>query len=329
MTPTHRRLAAALVPILLLVLPISARAAGSLDAQSTSFGDARGLIGTHENGQDVIHAQTFRAGATGLLDRVDVPIRVVGDPGVPLTVEIRALDGGGLPAGVLGAASLAQAAVPACNTSACVDKSPAGDFTTFAFVEVPLTSAAAVSSGTDYAIVLSATGAQLDIYGDMVDRTANRYEWAAIFNEAAYPDGSGLNYLGGIGWVPSNADKAFKVYVTPGYSAAIRQPINADGSSNFKAGRGVVPVKFELSVSGTPTCALPPAVIALTRTSGAAPEPINESAYLLAADNGSAFRVTDCQYVYNLNLKTLGAGTYRVDIRIDGQTVGSASFDLR
>jgi hypothetical protein len=329
MTAIRRRVVAAIIPFLVVALPMTAQAAGTLDAQSTTFGSARALIGTHENGQDVIHAQTFRAGVSGLLDQVDVPIRVVGDPGVALKVEIRALDGSGLPAAVLGSATVAQASVPACNTAACIDKSAAGDYTTFSFVAVPLASPALVSAGTDYAIELSATGAQLDIYGDMVGRTANRYEWAATTDESAYPDGSGLSYLGGFGWVPSNADKAFKVYIGPGYSATIRQPINADGSSTFKAGRGVVPVKFELAIAGAPTCSLPPATIALTRTSGSDPGSVNEAAYLLAADNGSSFRVTDCQYVYNLNAKTLPAGTYRVEIRIDGQTVGSATFDLR
>lgn len=325
----RRRTAAAIVSLLLLTVPAAVQAAGTLDQQSTSLGNARGLIGTHENGQDVIHAQTFRAGASGSLHQVDLAVRVVGDPGVPLTVEIRALDGGGLPAAVLGSAVVAQTSLPACDTVACVDKSPAGDFTTFSFTSVPLTSPATVAAGTDYAIVLSATGAQLDIYGDMIGRTANRYEWAGTTDQSAYADGDGLNYLGGVGWVQSNVDKAFKTYVLPGYSATVRQPINVDGTSNFKAGRGVVPVKFALSAGGSPTCALPGATIALTKTAGADPGPVNESTYLLAADSGSDFRVTDCQYIYNLNVKTLGPGTYLVEIRIDGQTVGSATFDLR
>lgn len=330
MTMYGRRAAAAIVPLLLLAVPMAALAAGTLDQRSTSFGDARGLIGTHENGQDVIHAQTFRAGASGSLDQVDLAVRVVGDPGVPLTVEILALDGGGLPAAVLGSALVAQASLPACNTAACVDKSPAGDFTTFSFSSVPLTSPATVAAGTDYAIVLSATGAQLDIYGDIIGRTANRYEWAGTTDQSAYADGDGLNYLGGVGWVASNVDKAFRTYVQPSsYSASVRQPINADGSSNFKAGRGVVPVKFALSEGGSPTCALPAATIALTKTAGADPGPINESTYLLASDNGSSFRIADCQYIYNLNVKALGPGTYLVEIRIDGQTVGDATFDLR
>ena len=45
--------------------------------------------------------------------------------------------------------------------------------------------------------------------------------------------------------------------------------------------------------------------------------------------NYSSFRIDSCQYVYNLSLKSLSAGTYRVEITIGGQVVGSATFELR
>jgi len=61
--------------------------------------------------------------------------------------------------------------------------------------------------------------------------------------------------------------------------AAIQQPINSDGSSVFSAKRGVVPVKFTLALNGTPTCQLPPATVALIRTAGTAPRPIDESVF--------------------------------------------------
>lgn len=323
------RRASLLVAALVLAIPGAVRAGGTLDQQSTAFGSARALIGTHENGQDVRQAQVFAAGASGLLDQVDVMVRAVGNPGVPLTVEVTAVDLAGNPGAVLGSATVAQAAVAACNTSACIEKSALGDYTTFAFLPIALSTPAPVSAGTTYAIVLSATGAALDIYGDMTDRTANRYEWAATTDVSAYGGGDGLSYVGGLGWIQSNADKAFRTYVSPPYAATIRQPINADGSSTFRAGRGVVPVKFGLSAGGVATCDLPPATIALSRMTGTDADPVNESTYLLAADSGSSFRVTDCQYIYNLNAKSLAPGTYRVEIRIGGQTVGTATFDLR
>jgi hypothetical protein len=49
----------------------------------------------------------------------------------------------------------------------------------------------------------------------------------------------------------------------------------------------------------------------------------------MAADTGSNFRISGCQYVYNLKSSALGRGTYRVDIKINGQVVGNASFGLK
>jgi hypothetical protein len=51
----------------------------------------------------------------------------------------------------------------------------------------------------------------------------------------------------------------------------------------------------------------------------------------MAADNGSNFRIdsTACQYVYNLAASSLGVGTYRVNISINGIAVGHAVFALK
>jgi hypothetical protein len=106
-------------------------------------------------------------------------------------------------------------------------------------------------------------------------------------------------------------------------------PINADGTSIFNVRRGVVPVKFRLTdCGGQPTCDLPPATIAVTRTGGGVIGEINESVYSGPADSGPNFRTLGCQYHYNLTSSALGVGTYRVDILIDGQVVGSATFRL-
>ena len=67
----------------------------------------------------------------------------------------------------------------------------------------------------------------------------------------------------------------------------------------------------------------------LTRTAGGVIGPIDESDYNGSADNGSNFRIGNCQYAYNLGTGALGVGTYRVDIIISGQVVGSATFGLR
>jgi hypothetical protein len=122
---------------------------------------------------------------------------------------------------------------------------------------------------------------------------------------------------------------AFEVQtVTPVYAGQVQSPINPDGSSTFNVRRGVVPVRFNLTLDGVATCDLPPATIAVTRTAGGAIGQVNESDYSGNADTGSNFRISNCQYVYNVNARALGVGTYRVDILIAGQVVGSAVFGL-
>ncbi len=123
---------------------------------------------------------------------------------------------------------------------------------------------------------------------------------------------------------------AFEVQAVPSpYAGQVQQPINADGSSVFSVRRGVVPAKFSLTQGGVATCALPPATIALTRTAGGTTGQIDESVYSGSADTGSNFRISNCQYIYNLSASALGVGTYRVDIKINGTVVGSGIFQLK
>jgi sugar lactone lactonase YvrE len=112
------------------------------------------------------------------------------------------------------------------------------------------------------------------------------------------------------------------------YSAQVQQPINPDGSSVFSVKRGVVPVKFTLTLNGVAACQLPAATISLTRIQGAILGSIAESTYLLSSDTGSNFRISDCQYVYNLAAGSLGPGTYTVNILIGGNVVGNGTFGL-
>jgi hypothetical protein len=124
--------------------------------------------------------------------------------------------------------------------------------------------------------------------------------------------------------------RTFTVPLTPSrFTATVQQPINVDGSSVFRASRGVIPLKFTLALGGSPTCTLPAASIVVTRLAGAVTGVVNESEYLSPADTGSNFRIDSCQYIYNLNAKALSAGVYRVDILIDGVAVGSANLELR
>jgi FG-GAP-like repeat len=128
-----------------------------------------------------------------------------------------------------------------------------------------------------------------------------------------------------------NGTVSVLINITPSpYKAFVQQPINSDRSSIFNAKRGVIPVKFTLTQNGMQTCALPAATISVTRTAGGKLGAIDEASFLSPADNGSNFRIdaTACQYVYILAAQSLGVGTYRIDISINGQVVGSAVFAL-
>ena len=97
----------------------------------------------------------------------------------------------------------------------------------------------------------------------------------------------------------------------------------------FSVKRGVVPVVFTLTSGGVATCQLPPAKISLVRTAGTVPGSIDESTYLSSVDKGSNFRISNCQYVYNLATSSLGSGEYTVSILINGSIVGTGSFGLK
>jgi probable HAF family extracellular repeat protein len=117
--------------------------------------------------------------------------------------------------------------------------------------------------------------------------------------------------------------------LTPNFRAFVQQPIHADGSSVFSAKRGIVPVKFAVTKYGKyASCALP-ATISVTRAARGTLTPVDENTYSKAEETGSNFRITGCRYHYNLPARSLGVGTYRVDMSIKGIMVGHAVFTLK
>lgn len=146
-----------------------------------------------------------------------------------------------------------------------------------------------------------------------------------LANARGINDGGQIVGLG----VLNNAVHYFRLDPVSTYDALVQPPIKSDGSSVFSASRGVVPVKFTLNSGGTATCALPPATIMVTRTTSGAAATVDTSIYVEPADNASNFRISGCQYVYNLGAVSLGTGAYRVDITINGAVAGSGVFSLR
>jgi len=103
------------------------------------------------------------------------------------------------------------------------------------------------------------------------------------------------------------------------------------GVSGFKHGsRGVVPAKFELTCDGnlvdeqTEADALGPVTLGLRATldNGADVEFSPESLVTGSANTGSAFRFDDGsdQYIYNIAIKGLQRGAYRIEIAGAGDT---------
>jgi hypothetical protein len=80
-----------------------------------------------------------------------------------------------------------------------------------------------------------------------------------------------------------------------------------------------------------PTCVLPEATIKITKLNPTPDGPVNEEPVQLSlVDNGNKFRVIDCKYQFNQSIPALnGTGTYKVEIQINDNTVGSAQFDLK
>jgi probable HAF family extracellular repeat protein len=151
-----------------------------------------------------------------------------------------------------------------------------------------------------------------------------KLDYAAGINDSGQITGLGIAH-----WEVPGAQEVHAFLLNPIYRALIQQPINADGTSVFSAKRGVVPVKFNLTQHDAPTCTLLPATVAITRTAGGTLGAIDENTYVANADSGSDFRINGCQYAYNLAASSLGIGTYRVDISINGIMVGHAVFALK
>ena len=119
--------------------------------------------------------------------------------------------------------------------------------------------------------------------------------------------------------------------VEHGFSG-ILQPINADGSSIFKAGR-VVPVKFQLFGPDGAPITDSVATLELFKISSAVlgTEEEVEVTSPGAATTGNAFRydADKQQYIFNLSMKVLSTGTYRADIHTDDGSVNSVQFSLK
>jgi len=111
----------------------------------------------------------------------------------------------------------------------------------------------------------------------------------------------------------------------------IREPINRDGSSVFKAG-STVPVKFAITdFAGRPVTGAV-ATLGTVRsysTDGLHLDEEQEATTQGNANTGDLFRPSAGQYVYNLSTRGMAPGSYQLIIRLDDGKQYSAVFSLR
>jgi hypothetical protein len=166
--------------------------AGTLDQQQNDAGGAGWGMDSGDS-----FAETFTAGISGGLDRVELSLSQIGGgvPSDPLNVQIRDASGG-----VPGGTTLASQSVPGSAVPA-----------SFAFVPISFTSPAPVVAGTQYSIV---TFTAASIFGP-------RYAWGN--SAATNPYAGGAGFLGASSgtppWTPTSfnpdSDFAFRTYVVP------------------------------------------------------------------------------------------------------------------
>lgn len=215
---TGRRRSIAARVVAVLALAAGTLALGTDPARAAGPVDQSQPVAEWTFNVDVRSAQTFTAGATGLLDQVDVAMVRADDGGSsePFVVELTAVSGG-VPSG----APLATESVPAAS----VPTGPDGD--TYAFVSVPLEPALPVVAGTTYAIVIERAAPWHAIYalGSPYDG-GTAYVWD--------PYGGGVPVCGGPCWRTPLA--TFTNYVDMGFHTYVSPPPPAPAPPGFLSG---------------------------------------------------------------------------------------------
>lgn len=171
----------------LLATSNPAGAAAALDQQQVDAGGAPAGAGTAGNNFDFTAAQTFTAGVSGRLTKVELFLERLDATTGALTVELRTVDGGGAPTATV----LASSALPAASVS-----ESAG-----AFVPVSFSVPASVVAGIKYAVVAQTT---TGTFYFVATSSGDKYAGGAGFIMSTENPGN---------WVGFGADLAFKTYV--------------------------------------------------------------------------------------------------------------------
>jgi hypothetical protein len=179
-----------LAGLALLLAPAAAQATEVLDQSQTSTTGAEGGASG-----PVWLGQTFTAGKTGNLDRVDLDLAIAGNVTEPLTVGIYASSGGVPTGSALGSGTV---------SAASLQKQQQGG--SFLWTPVSISPAVAITAGQQYAIVISDP--------NQVDYFDNGYVWAAACGPNPYSGGVFVESSdSGSSWEPTLCSSAFKTYV--------------------------------------------------------------------------------------------------------------------
>jgi hypothetical protein len=118
--------------------------------------------------------------------------------------------------------------------------------------------------------------------------------------------------------------------VAVGYQwSGVLQPVNADGSSIFKAG-STVPVKFALTGASTAVSDAT-ARLSYAKITDNIEGTVIEAVTNVAATSGNLFRYDAAagQYMFNWSTKDLSSGTYRLHIDLGDQITRTIDISLK
>jgi hypothetical protein len=117
-----------------------------------------------------------------------------------------------------------------------------------------------------------------------------------------------------------------QLLLTAGYTwAGVLPPLNADGTSVFKAG-SIVPVRF--AVTGGCAGSLI-ATLSSAKVAGGVAGGVNEAVSTGAATSGNQFHSSGGQYQFNWSTKGLSPGTYALQIDLGNGEVHTVQLGLR
>jgi hypothetical protein len=172
------------------------------------------------------------------------------------------------------------------------------------------------------------------------DAEPGTYEDAIVLSEAAGTTTTSSSNTGG-GKLDDTVETPIDVVVLEAQQSSsctfsnILQPVNADGSSAYKFGaKGVIPAKFTATCDGNPVDTQAEAdafkmKLTLTHLTGgqSGQEAVMiEDPVTGSANTGSLFRFDDAadQFIYNVNIKGLAKGNYKIGISPNDSSVNGS-----